>query len=549
MKPILLLIAAATLLVPAAAIELFPPPDLPASPKFKVEVATPGGWKESYLNFNPARSKGLGAQDLPGRSTSWTTFRTDSPTTIRITRLSGPFNTTTIRPSRFKIASQKTGENSVELTIKPGQKISVEFDSDVRQNCFSAPPLGIPCVIDSLLIFADHQKTTSPLSKYSAEEIARIQPGKHSETLPVKNLPGTTADRCLAGLSRGKRIIHFLPGVHHLGYWQVPDSVDHLHLAPGAVVFGAIDVLPQGRSPHNFDLKKTYLDAWFKETLRSHFTITGPGILSGSQLPWHLTKDFSYSEEDVYWSHIKLLQIAATKISLNDLTLVDSPYWVLSFINDTDSRSQGRFDNFKMLGAWTYNNDGLPVPGGKDSSVENAFIHANDDTFKLYNSNGRIENCTIWQGPNGATFQLGWFAKTVRNVSIKNIDLIHCENWYGVDQTNRAIINFADASGKGTIEDFHFENLYFEGPLLRLFDLSPDGNQIIRNFTFDTLQSGPLTAGKPGPRGRNHFRGKITGFQFKNFTIAGQRITAADRADFRMDHGAGRNFTFSPSSQ
>ena len=53
----------------------------------------------------------------------------------------------------------------------------------------------------------------------------------------------------------------------------------------------------------------------------------------------------------------------------------------MSFINDADGRSHGTFDNFKMVGAWTYNNDGLPV--GTDSTVTNAFIHADDDAFNL----------------------------------------------------------------------------------------------------------------------------------------------------------------------
>lgn len=507
-----------------AALELFPAPDLPPSPKFKVEVQTGEGWQESYLNFNPARKEGLGAKDQPGRSTSWTTFGTSEPVKLRVTRLSGPGGKVSIRPSRFKITPHPTGRSSVEFTITPGQKLSVEFAADVVPHAFTGPPHGVPCVVDSLMIFADQNKPGDPMADYPEGMITRIKPGPHARSLPVKNLPDIRADRCLPGLSKGKKVVHFLPGIHHLGYWQVPNSVEHLHFSPGVVVFEAIDVLPQNQHPGKVDLKKTYLDSWFQEELRSQFKITGPGILSGAKLPWHLTKDFSYFEEDIYWSHIKLLQIAAKEIILEDLTMVDSPYWVLSFINDTDSRSRGRFENFKMLGAWTYNNDGLPVPGGSDSVVRDAFIHANDDTFKLYNSNARVENCVVWQGPNGATFQLGWFPKSVSNVHLKRIDLIHNENWYGVSRTNRAVINFADATGKGLIEDFHFENIFMEGPLLRLFDLSAGGDQIICNFTFTNLHAGPLTAGHPGSRGRNHFSGKVSNFKFNNCTAGGKRF-------------------------
>ena len=532
--------------IATAEIDLFPPPDLTASPKFRVEVLTPGGWKESYLSFNPARTDGLGASDQPGRSTSWTAFRTDSPVTVRVTRLSGTFTEVKVRPTRFKIISHKKTDTSVEFTLKPSQKISVEFDTDIRQNCFTGPPHGIPCIIDSLLIFADHPPAQDPLALISPDKIAVIQPGCHSNTVPVKNLPDRSADKAKLEIPTGKRVVHFLPGVHDLGYWQVPNTIDHLHFAPGSVVFGAIDVLPKDRQPGKLDLKKTYLDAWFKETLRDDFTITGPGILSGSKLPWHLTKDFAFTENDVYWSHIKLLQIAAKNITLQDLTLVDSPYWVLSFLNDTDKRSRGQFQNFKMLGAWTYNNDGLPVPGGSDSIVRDAFIHANDDAFKLYNSNARIENCTVWQGPNGATFQLGWFAKTVRNVHIKNIDVIHNENWYGVNQSNRALINFADATGQGTIEDFHFENLHIEGKILRLIGLKTGGGQKIQNFHFNNLHLHSLGAGQLGPPGRNYFHGDISNFHFTNFQINNLPITSPTDAQFDFSPQAGKSFTFTP---
>ena len=330
---------------------------------------------------------------------------------------------------------EKAGERSVEFSLAPGQKVSVEFPHAIRQNCFSGPPHGVPCVMEALMIFADRPSAADALAGIAESDIAHIAPRLHAVVKPVGNLPGKSAHACTLGDAGGRRVVVFEPGVHDLGYWPVPNNVEHIHFAPGAVVFGALDVLPLGREPGALDLNQTYRDAWAKETLRKEFQLTGAGILSGAKLPWHLKKDFTYHRDDHWWQHVKLLQLAVENIIVRDVTLVDSPYWVLSFLNDTDRRSRGRFENFKMVGAWSYNNDGLPVPGG-GSLVRDAFIHANDDALKLYHSGARVENCVVWQGNNGAVFQFGWFPKTVRDVRVRDMDIIHNENWYGVGQVN-----------------------------------------------------------------------------------------------------------------
>ena len=531
----------------SAEVVIFPAPEgLPTSSRFSVEIKTSEGWQPSFVYFNKARIDGLGSLDEPGRTTSWTTFKCDEPTRLRVTRSSGPFSKAIIRPNRLQILTTKIGKKGIEFTVSPGQKISVEFDPDVKAHAFTGPPHGVPVVMHSLLIFADKKSTPQEFSSsYGKDQITFIEPGSHCESIPVENLPGIKADRATLGNLGGKKVAIFQAGNHDLGYWQVPNNIDHIHLSPGAIVYGAIDVLPQNRSPQDLDIDKVYRDAWFKETLRKEFSITGSGVLCGSKLPWHLKKDFSYSKNDDYWEHIKLLQIAAEEITIKDVTLVDSPYWVLSFLNDTDKRSRGHFSNFKMLGAWSYNNDGLPVPGGANSLVENAFIHANDDALKLYTSGAKVQNCVIWQGPNGAVFQFGWFTKSAKDIAVSMIDIIHNENWYGVDQVNRATINFADASGNGNIENITFRDVHIEGNILRLFGFKTGGGQIIRNFHFNNLHLEGLGAGQLGAPGRNYFSGQISDFTFTNFTIEGEVITKPEEADMDFLKGAGSGFKFS----
>jgi len=313
-----------------------------------------------------------------------------------------------------------------------------------------------------------------------------------------------------------------------------------------------MDVIPQGYAPF-YDaatINNVYRDAWHSMPLRASFKVTGPGILSGAKLPWHLKKDFTYTSNDDWWAHVKLLQLAVTNITVEDVTLCNSPHWVLSFINDGDARTRGTLDNFKMVGAWTYNNDGLPNPSGTTSIIKNAYIHANDDALKIYNSGSMITNCVIWQANNGAVIQFGWFPKSVSNVTVNDIDVIHFENWYGVNQVNRAVVNYANAGGPGTISDIRFKNFIVEDRVLRLFGLDTVGSaQVLRNITFNHLSVGGMGVGNLGPSpGANYFKGMITDWSFTNFVFGGTNITslalATNVAQFEFSKGGGEGFTF-----
>lgn len=202
-----------------------------------------------------------------------------------------------------------------------------------------------------------------------------------------------------------------------------------------------------------------------------------------------------------------------------------------------------------MVGAWTYNNDGLPNPSGATSIIKNAFIHADDDALKMYNSDSKITNCVIWQSNNGAPIQFGWFPKTVSNVTRNDIDVIHFENWYGVNQVNRAVISYANAGGPGTISGIRFNNFTVEGKVLRLFGLNTVGSaQVLKNFSFNSLYCGGMGVGELGAPGSNYFIGTITDWSFTNFAFGGTNITslalATNVAQFEFSKGAGAGFTF-----
>lgn len=92
--------------------------------------------------------------------------------------------------------------------------------------------------------------------------------------------------------------------------------IEQIHLAGGALVYGAIDVLPQGRAPF-YDaatIATVWKEAWFTETLRSSFKLTGGGVLSSAKLPWHVKKDFTYTANDEWWAHVKAVQFGVANV-------------------------------------------------------------------------------------------------------------------------------------------------------------------------------------------------------------------------------------------
>ena len=204
--------------------------------------------------------------------------------------------------------------------------------------------------------------------------------------------------------------------------------------------------------------------------------------------------------------------------------------------------TRGTLDNFKMVGAWTYNNDGLPNPSGATSIIERLHPCGRRRAEDLQQRFQGRELRDLAEQQRCA-IQFGWFPKTVSNVTISDIDVIHFEHWYGVNQVNCAVINYANAGGPGTISGIHFNNFHVEGKVLRLFGLNTVGSkQVLKDFTFNNLSCSGMGAGQLGEPGANYFIGNITDWSFTNFVLGGTNITspalATSVAQFEFSKGA-----------
>lgn len=121
------------------------------------------------------------------------------------------------------------------------------------------------------MIFADQIDLESSFTGYSADDIYRPAPGNYASTATISGIAAPVASTL--GSADNKKVVVFGPGVYAIGYWEVPNNIEQIHIEGGAIVYGAINVLPQGPAPEADDyLKASQL------TLRDSFKRTGHRI-------------------------------------------------------------------------------------------------------------------------------------------------------------------------------------------------------------------------------------------------------------------------------
>ena len=490
------------------------------------------------------------------RSLAWTNFSFVTPTNVVVGKMPGTGGTLRdiqVRPSSglgvdFTIVRKDIPAGEIEIrVIMPNSKLSVEYIDD-RYDAFRELPK------DGLLVFADQDES---LDDYPP-------PDKSAPDVYVVAY-GSPFNRNLAAQATA---VYFEPGVHNLGYWEVPASVMHVYLADGAYVLGAIN------------------SAVAAKRTQAGFRVTGRGVLSGEAFPWRADKrsnglqpcrDANGAVYDCWFDAVKLLQVGTDKFFVQGVTFANAPHWVIGGFKDTniawnahdangnddplndplgyglyseEANFSGSMSNVKVLGNWRWNNDGIGVL--RNTAVKDCFVSAFDDAFKLFNNGGSVRNCVVWQMDNGSVFQLGWFAKGVTGLAVQDIDVMHAE-WTGLNQ-NWGLVNFADRGWNGsprTIENSSFKDVRIEGPATRVVGLE---NRVItrqsfRNLTFENVRVDHLVTPEElialAPMGNgaidlsdvNNVRppniindasaeATITGIVFRNFVIDDQLITA-----------------------
>ena len=86
---------------------------------------------------------------------------------------------------------------------------------------------------------------------YREADVYRPDPGTYANNAQILGISAPVVSTL--GNAKGRKVVVFGPGVYVIGYWKVPNNVEHIHLEGGAIVYGAIDVLPLGPAPKSDD--------------------------------------------------------------------------------------------------------------------------------------------------------------------------------------------------------------------------------------------------------------------------------------------------------
>ena len=119
-------------------------------------------------------------------------------------------------------------------------------------------------------------------------------------------------------------------------------------------------------------------------------------------------------------------------ITVEGITLADNKYFSIRLIGTGNTVRWT-----KIIGAWTYNCDGISAFAG--STVSNCFVWANDDNIKAYRDHVTFSDMVLWQLNNGGCIQMSWGGAMAANVAIRRVDILHAE--WNNSEVNRGVLS------------------------------------------------------------------------------------------------------------
>ncbi len=332
--------------------------------------------------------------------------------------------------------------------------------------------------------------------------------GKFSVSRPGDH--GATAEMLFlfANLPEGDAPQPDAPGVRYFGPGVHRESIDahagdRIYLAPGAVVFGSINI-------------------WGVNDVR----VWGRGtvVYDGPQNP----------NADEGWMHKPnwhaIVMDHARNIHIEGITLVvRSRTWMIQLLSSRDLL----FENIKVIGGCpgNANQDGMDWLGGGDTVVRDCFFRASDDIFALYGNwlgyseaalttpgedvtNIIVEKCVLSTSISNVV-RVSWPKKVFNshNFRLRDSDVIHMGQ--GGCKIPFALLEiWSDPDGHGEHTDYSFEDVRLEYwySLLQLHQAKPAIRRVTLNRVW-ALDSPPLVP--------NAVDGDVSDIKFSNVPADG----------------------------
>jgi hypothetical protein len=475
---------------------------------------------------------------------SWSSFLYSTDVWVDVTLRTGQTissaDEVTIRPRSLDFEKQLVDSSTVRIKVPydpSGYRFSVEFDPQLftSYNDMSGPANDAGKLTteasgnravhteprNSMMVFADPVLTGA--------EQQRLVPDASSGSIHYPE-PGDVTHLN----SVTEEIIYFRPGTYSMGsryHAVLPENVKWVYLAPGAYVKGAFR---------------------FFHSTQGLYKVTGHGVLSGEEYVYEADTRNNYDHLDgasnCHDTCVKMLQFESSDaqqyLDLHGVTINEPPYH--SFVvYGNEERFQMRVENYKQVGSWTWQTDGIELYRG--STMKDTFFNANDDVLKMYHSDVTIDNTVIWKNENGPVIQWGWTPRNIDNVTVTNTHVIHNRMYWKDVKYNTCIINssshWEDMASTETadpntwVRNMRFENITVEGMTncaVRIYALSSTENIHIKNLNIDSwndldpssqvshLKRYTNAAGQKVTLGNE--TGESRGIKLENYTVGGEVI-------------------------
>ncbi len=340
---------------------------------------------------------------------------------------------------RFRQPLLETGIDNTSVIVRP---LAENIRPAVVDNSFTFVVRKTPCQLSiepggdagrPLFLFINPPEVNPPPAR-GGSKISYLEPGEHT-------LAESIWDK--------KDVLYFKPGYHLINAIPLKSGSSGkephvVYLAGGAVV--EVKPLDNPTSFANTIYEKdTYWGATaFNADRKENLVFRGRGILSGRRAleAGQRIEYFSFS--------------GTRNIRIEGLVLRDSGHHAISFING----EKAEIDNVKLFTPYAWG-DGVIIGGMKHVTVKNCFAQTSDDGFEIKSwtptTDIVFDNCVIWSDLGGS---FGLFHES--DAVSSDITFRNCTVLHSMDNSSACGVIGIKLTGKGSAEDYSFENITIE---------------------------------------------------------------------------------------
>ena len=317
-----------------------------------------------------------------------------------------------------------------------------------------------------LILVAAH--ITANAQIFNVKDFGAVGDGKTVNTVAIQK----AIDKCSE--SGGQVLIP--PGIFVSGTLYLKSKVN-LHVEANGVLKGSPsftdypsnEVKYKNAFTHYADGKSYDNKAFIFAERVSNISFTGTGTIDGNGD----SAEFQLGDDNNEKSRSRpcmLLIIDSKNISLSDLHLTNSAYWLQNYLGCENLKLQ----RLKIFNQSNYNQDGIDIDA-KNVLIEDCVIDVDDDgiCFKSHDrnrmvGNAVVRNCTISSNCNaikfGTTSIGGLKNVSIENCTIKKASADHIRNWQKnlkfIEQPITVISGIAlESVDGGIIEDIRISNI------------------------------------------------------------------------------------------